>query len=54
MMIGFQECITHMTDATLVVVIENYFSRHPEAVTQPLVMVGLNSLREACADHLEK
>ena len=51
---GFQECAGEITDAAFVQVIDHYFIRHPEAITEPFIGATLNSLAEVCKPYLDQ
>lgn len=52
-LMGYRACANKkLTDTAFVAAVDSYFIRHPEAITQPMIGVALNTLREICAPYL--
>ena len=53
MLMGYRACTTgKLTDAAFVKAVESYLIRHPEAMTQSIIAVALNTLHEVCRPYL--
>lgn len=52
-LLAYRACTTgKFTDAAFVKAVENYFMRHPEAMTPSIIAVALNTLHEICHPNL--
>lgn len=53
LLMGYRACtINKLTDAAFVVAVNSYFIRHPEAITETIIGVAINTLREICDPYL--